>query len=254
MTVFVDVTGRGPDLALLHGWGLNGAVWNGVREALAQHFTLHIVDLPGHGRSPGAPVTTRDAFVDAVHHALPAKCHVMGWSLGGHTALALAAEYPARVDKLITICCTPRFVEGDGWAHGKPRAVLADFVHRLSTNYAATIRNFLALQALNQPEMRDVIRTLQQAVGAHGEPAPAALAASLEILATSDLRTAIPGIQHSALVMQGTHDALTSPDTAAWLARNLPNATHCLMPSAAHAPFLSHREEFLSHVTGFLHA
>ena len=47
-------------------------------------------------------------------------------------------------------------------------------------------------------------------------PAPAALAASLEILATSDLRDAIPGIQHPALV-QGTHDALTSPDTAAWL-------------------------------------
>ncbi|MBL8521523.1 MAG: pimeloyl-ACP methyl ester esterase BioH [Betaproteobacteria bacterium] len=254
MTVFVDVTGRGPDLALLHGWGLNGAVWNGVRAALAQHFTLHIVDLPGHGRSPGAPVTTRAAFVDAVHHALPAKCHLMGWSLGGHTALALAATYPARVDKLITVCCTPRFVEGDGWAHGKPAAVLADFVRRLSTDYAATIRNFLALQALNQPNMREVIRALQQAVGAHGAPAPAALAASLAILSTSDLRTAIPSIAHPALVVQGTHDALTSPDAAAWLAATLPNAKYCLMPSAAHAPFLSHREDFLAHVTGFLHA
>ncbi len=254
MTVFVEVTGRGPDLALLHGWGLNGAVWNGVREALAQRFTLHLVDLPGHGRSPGAPVSTRDAFVDAVHHALPAKAHLMGWSLGGHTALALAAKYPARVNKLVTICCTPRFVAGDGWTQGKPRAVLADFARRLSTHYAATIRNFLALQALNQPHMREVIRALQQAVGAHGEPAPAALAASLEILATSDLRDAVPGIAHPALVIQGTHDALTSADTAEWLARHLPHATLQMMQGAAHAPFLSHREAFLAHVTGFLDA
>ena len=45
MTVFVDVVGRGPNLTLLHGWGLNGAVWNGLRDPLARDFTLHIIDL-----------------------------------------------------------------------------------------------------------------------------------------------------------------------------------------------------------------
>jgi pimeloyl-[acyl-carrier protein] methyl ester esterase len=252
MTVFVDVTGRGPDLALLHGWGLNGAVWNGVRAALAERFTLHIVDLPGHGRSPGAPVSTRDAFVAAIAHALPPRFHVLGWSLGGHTALALAATMPQRVHKLITVCCTPRFVEGDGWAYGKPPAVLESFVAKLNDNYSATIRNFLALQALNQMHMRDTIRELQAAVSAVGEPAREALANSLDILRVSDLRSAIPHIQHPTLVIQGSHDALTQPKAAEWLAANLPNATHCPMPSAAHAPFLSHRDEFLEHVTRFL--
>lgn len=252
MTVFVDVTGHGPNLALLHGWGLNGAAWNGVRDELAEHFTLHIVDLPGHGRSHGTPVSTMDAFVDAVAHAMPARSHLLGWSLGGHTALALAHRYPGRVDNLVTVCATPRFITNEDWPHGKKPEVLADFAKRLSTNYLATIRNFLALQALNQPEMRDVIRKLQEAVGAHGAPSVASLAASLDILRISDIRAQVPAIAAPTLVIQGDHDALTSTGTAQWLADNLPNSTYCLIEHAAHAPFISHREIFLDHLTAFL--
>ena len=252
MTMFVDVVGSGPNLTLLHGWGLNGAVWNGVRQQLAEHYTLHIIDLPGHGRSHGAPVTTLDAFVDAVAHAMPARSHLLGWSLGGHAAMALAHRYPARVDKLIIVCATPRFVAGDDWPHAKRPEVLADFARRLSIDYLATIRNFLALQALNQPEMRAVIRKLHAAVGAHGAPSIESLAASLEILRVSDIRADVPAIAAPALVIQGDHDALTSIHSAQWLADHLPDSTYCLIEHAAHAPFISHRKIFLDHLCAFL--
>ena len=252
MTVFVDVCGRGPNLTLLHGWGLNGAVWNGVRDALALRYTLHIIDLPGHGQSQGAPVTTLPALVDAVAHAMPERSHLMGWSLGGHTALALAARYPARVDRLVTICCTPRFIATADWPQGKKAEVLAAFASRLSTNYSATIRNFLALQALNQPEMRGVIKMLYEAVEAHGVPSVDSLAAALEILKVSDIRALIPTIAQPTLVVQGDHDALTSVATAEWLAAALPNSTYCLIEHAAHAPFLSHRAAFIDHLFSFL--
>lgn len=252
MTVFVDVCGRGPNLTLLHGWGLSGAVWRGLHDRLAKRFTLHIIDLPGHGRSHGAPVSSLDAMVDAVVNAMPGRTHLLGWSLGGHTAMAIAYRHPARVDKLVTVCATPRFVEGDGWPHGKKPDVLADFARRLSTNYVATIRNFLALQALGQPEMREVIRTLQEAVAAHGTPPPAALAASLDILRLSDIRGLIPNVAAPTLVMQGDHDALTSTGAAQWLADHLPSSTYCLIEHAAHAPFLSHRDVFLDYLLAFL--
>ena len=252
MTVFVDVVGRGPNLTLLHGWGLNGAVWRGVRDQLAARFTLHIIDLPGHGRSHGAPLSSLEAMVDAISHAMPMRSHVLGWSLGGHCAMAIAHRYPSRVGKLVTVCATPRFVATDDWPQGKKPEVLADFAKRLSTNYLATIRNFLALQALNQPEMRDVIRQMQEAVSAHGVPSVASLAAGLEILRVSDIRAIVPEIFAQTLVMQGDHDALTSTDSAQWLADRLPDSTYCLIEHAAHAPFLSHRELFLDHLIAFL--
>ncbi len=252
MTVFVDVVGRGPHLTLLHGWGLNGAIWNGVRDALAQRFTLHIIDLPGHGRSHGAPVSSLNAMVDAISQAIPMRSHLLGWSLGGHCAMAIAHRYPARIDKLISVCATPRFVAADDWPQGKKPEVLADFATRLSTNYLATIRNFLALQALNQPEMRDVIRQLQEAVDTHGAPSVTSLTASLEILRVSDIRALVPEIASPALVMQGDQDVLTSIASAQWLADNLPDSTYCLIEHAAHAPFLSHRDIFLDHLMAFL--
>ena len=254
MTVFVDVVGRGPNLTLLHGWGLNGAVWNGLRDPLARDFTLHIIDLPGHGRSHGAPVSSLDAMVDAIVHAMPQQSHLLGWSLGGHAALALAHRYPQRVAKLVTVCATPRFVTADDWPNGKKPEVLADFSRRLATNYLATIRNFLALQALYQPDMRDVVRALQVAVGAHGAPPVESLAACLDILRVSDIRAIVPTIAAPTLVLQGDHDALTPTASAQWLADHLPDSTYCLIEHAAHAPFLSHREVFVDHLTAFLAA
>ena len=98
MRLFVETVGSGqPSLLLLHGWGLNGAIWDGVRDALAAHFTLHIVDLPGHGLSRDVPLTTIDAAADLLAAALPNPSHVMGWSIGGQFALTLAKRHPTLV-------------------------------------------------------------------------------------------------------------------------------------------------------------
>ena len=40
-------------LVLLHGWGLNAQVWDCITPELSSQFTLHLVDLPGYGRSEG---------------------------------------------------------------------------------------------------------------------------------------------------------------------------------------------------------
>ena len=252
MNVYVDTSGRGPHLALLHGWGLNGAVWDSVRAPLAENFTLHLVDLPGHGYSSATPFTNLAFAADAVAGVLPARCHVLGWSLGGQVALSIAQRHPASVNKLVLLATTPRFVEAADWPFGKKVRVLDDFAARLANNYAATIRGFLALQTLNQPDARKTIAAMQVAMSARGEPSAAALQAGLEVLRVSDLRSQLADIQHPALVMQGDHDALTAADAAHWLAEHLPNAAYALIEHAAHAPFLSHADIFLHRVRQFL--
>lgn len=252
MSVHVETTGSGPHLALLHGWGLNGAVWDSVLAPLAENFTVHLIDLPGHGYSSATPFTSLASAADAIAQMLPAHCHVLGWSLGGQVALSIAQRHPARIAKLVLLATTPRFVEATDWPFGKKARVLDDFTARLANDYAATIRGFLALQTLNQPDARKTMAALQAAISARGEPSATALQAGLEVLRVSDLRSQLADIHHPALVMQGDHDALTATGAAHWLAENLPHADYALIEHAAHAPFLSHPAIFLQHVREFL--
>ena len=254
MTVFVEVAGRGPNLTLLHGWGLNGAVWNGVRNTLAEHYTLHIVDLPGHGLSKGSATTTITAMADAVAGAMPKRSHVLGWSLGGLVSQDLARRHAERIDKLILVATTPSFLQRNNWPHAVQPAVLADFGARLSNNYAATIKSFLALQVLNTPNVRDTVNKLQKAILLHGTINLDALTAALEILRTTDLREQVPALALPALVIQGDHDALTPEPAARWLAEHMPNACYAMIAHAAHAPFMSHRDSFLRELDLFLQA
>ncbi len=258
MSVFVSTHGRGPDLALLHGWGLNGAVWQNIRDALAENFTLHLIDLPGHGRSADVKATTLDAMSEAINQVLPAKTHLLGWSLGGQIAMKFALRYPEKIDKLILLATTPQFVAGDDWPHGMKSGVLADFASRLSTHYAATIKNFLALQVL-RPEhnerhdnIRQTIRQLQKSVLAGGAPNLENLMHCLEILAETNLRPMARHISTPTLVVQGDHDALTPEAAARWLAVAIPAAEYAMIEHAAHAPFLSHRAAFIKHIHAFL--
>ena len=50
-------------LVLLHGWGLNAEVWRCISEELASQFTVHLVDLPGYGRSHGYGAMTVERFL-----------------------------------------------------------------------------------------------------------------------------------------------------------------------------------------------
>lgn len=262
MSVFIKTIGNlddhKPTLTLLHGWGLNGAVWDSVCEPLAAHCRLHIVDLPGHGFSKDDSLTTLDAAADLIADALQCilptskQTHLLGWSLGGQIALTIARRKPALIDRLILTSTTPCFVTRDDWPHGKKIEVLDDFAARLANNYATTIRGFLALQTLHQPAARASVAALLAAMSARGEPSANSLQAGLNILRSTDMREQLEGVAHRTIVVQGDHDALTTEPAARWLSQRLPNADYKLIEHAAHAPFLSHRELFLSHVVNHL--
>ena len=52
----IVVRGNGPALVMLHGWAMHGGIFAPLAARLEENFTLHIVDLPGHGRSADSRV------------------------------------------------------------------------------------------------------------------------------------------------------------------------------------------------------
>ncbi len=84
-------------LVLLHGWGLNAEVWNCITGELASQFTLHLVDLPGFGRSRGFGAMSVEEMAQQVLDAAPQHAIWLGWSLGGLVASQIALTHPERV-------------------------------------------------------------------------------------------------------------------------------------------------------------
>ena len=253
MSLHVEIRGRGPDLVLLHGWALHGGTWGPWLDGLADHARLHVVDLPGHGRSAWTEgVRDLAGLARAVHPHVPRGAAVLGWSLGGMIALELARQHPRQLSALLLIATTPKFMAGDGWEHGMRRDVLDLFAQGLATDYQRTVHDFLALQTRGDERSTETLRVLRSRLASHGTPDLRALETGLSILRVSDLRDVLPRIGLPALVVAGEHDRLTPPDAGRELALALPAARFRLIERSAHAPFLSHGPEVLEEVRGFL--
>lgn len=245
MSLHVERAGSGPDLVLLHGWGLHSGAWDESSRQLCARFRVHALDLPGHGLSATTRAMSFDAAVEAVAAAMPRDAIVCGWSLGGLFAQRLARDHPARVRALALAGATPCFVARDGWPAAMKASTFGEFEAGLATDMEATLARFVRLAALNGAEARAAIRLLSQRLAERGPPNAGGLARALGWLRDTDLRQDAHSLRQPAVVIHGRRDALAPIDAGRWLAAALPNARLVELDDGAHLPFLSHREAFV---------
>jgi len=275
----VEIIGKGEPLLLIHGWGMHSGMWDQVAEQLALSHRVHLVDLPGHGlsklpspargRGAGGEGADQDALsltlsrerergqnlLDEIVAQMSAQFSepitVCGWSLGGQVALRWAKLQPAQIKKLILVATTPCFVQQDGWDCAMAAGTLQGFAVSLLQNHALTLKRFLALQLRGSENEREILLDLRARLFAHGEPDVAALKGGLDILRDTDLRSQLKAIQQSTLLIAGERDTLTPSAALEYMAQTLPNARLEVVQGAAHAPFLSHCDEFVRMVNNF---
>jgi len=159
---YVKITGSGPALVLLHGWGLHGGIWETVLVKLEESFTVYNVDLPGFGHSSvHNGEYTLDYLVDSIESILPEKCFLLGWSLGGLVATALSLKCPEKIEKLITVASNPSFVADESWQFGMQKKVLESFIGYLEDDYEGTLIKFLSIQTMGSVTQKDDIKRLK---------------------------------------------------------------------------------------------
>jgi len=251
MTLHVEASGSGPDLVLLHGWGMNAAVWGGLATELAPHFRLHCVDLPGHGASPACAPCTLDEIADLLAAVLPRRVAVCGWSFGGQVALNWALRKPDQIERLVLLAATPRFVRSAGWDCGIDAAVLDDFARGLAHDYRATLQRFIALQTRGDAHPRDVLRRLREHLLVRGAPDVAALDAGLQLLKETDMRDRLERITQRALILHGERDTIVPLAAGEYLQRALPHATLEVLAGTAHAPFIAQPQRTARRIVEF---
>ena len=111
-----------PDVILVHGGGQNAHTWDAVAVDLGRPALA--IDLPGHGQSSWRsdqrywPIENAGALAEVMDRAAPRPTPVVGMSLGGLSAIRLAATRPDLVSRLILVDITPR--ETTASSHMKP--------------------------------------------------------------------------------------------------------------------------------------
>ena len=260
MKLHVQSFGEGADIVLLHGWGLHADVWSDVAQQLATRFRVTLIDLPGHGRSAPLEDYSLSRVAASIAEVAPPHSIWLGWSLGGIVAMHIATTLPSRVTALILVASTPQFVRDDDWAHAMDGAVLESFAQALQENHAQTVQRFLALVASALPctsqtrgaaQGQDTLRRLRNAVMQY-PPHPDALRGGLAILRDVRLRPHLQQITCPVQIILGERDALVPCVVGTALRAQLVDARLNIIATAGHAPFLSHPEEFINCINGFL--
>lgn len=230
-------------LALLPGWGFSVDVLEPLRQALLArnpHWQISVHRLP---------VAPAEQWLAALEQDVPDDAWLLGWSLGGQLAQALAAQRGERCPGVISLAASPSFVARDDWPHGMSQATLQAFNEGLSQAPQATLKRFSLLCSQGAAESRALARALQSHVMTERETLPAGLAQ----LAALDNRAALAGYLGPQLFVLAGHDALVPAEVAADLLAILPDVEVQLIEDLSHALLLEQPELLAELVDVFVH-
>jgi len=232
-------------LFFIPGWCLGRGPLAATVDALGGQF----IDLPGYGAAP----LIEDFSIAASDIAarLPAGSTLCGWSLGAQLALAVAAQAPEKVGKLLLVAGTASFVQRDAWPHAMPPATLADFAAAIAADAEAMLPRFVGGFNRGDANAKAVTQTLLQL--ADRRPSGEVLASGLNWLRDVDLRPLAPKIGVPTLLIHGAVDPLMPLAAAESLGALIPNARLEVFADCAHAPFISRPADFIASARRFVH-
>ncbi|CAM2836815.1 Biotin biosynthesis protein BioH [Legionella steigerwaltii] len=240
MNIKIHSYGKGFPLVFFHGWGFDSHVWLPLVPKLSMDYQLILIDLPGFGHSP---IMDWNVFKQFLVNQLPNQFALIGWSMGGLYATRLAVEEPNRVEYLINVTSSPRFLHRNLWP-GVSQEVFKKFYKKLLEEPSATLKEFMELNGL---AINDRLQHLPDKL-----PSPEGLELGLKTLETWDLREELKQFGKPACFMFGRLDPIVPIKTMNSMQVNYPEFNYILFKRAAHMPFLSHVDLFIEEIRGFI--
>jgi pimeloyl-[acyl-carrier protein] methyl ester esterase len=245
-------------LVLIHGWGLNSAVWQPFIESLPDSFidafNIITIDLPGFGLNVDIEIQPYSLanICQCINQTIAQPAVYLGWSLGGLVVTEMTLRYPNKVLGLITVASSPRFLEKEAkqeednqgmWPGIKPQ-VLNAFYKQLQIDTKKTISAFLKIQAMGSPHIRQDIKKISQLVFQHKMANKDTLDQSLKLLEVSDYRKRLKDITQPFLRIYGGADSLVPKGVAEKVSTLAEKSDQHVIKQASHAPFISHTDDF----------
>src|SRR5277367_1487376 len=250
--LFYQVEGAGPPVMLIHGVGADASSWDEIAPVLVARFTVLRLDLRGHGRSGhiGSELTLGDFardVIDVLDATDTPRAHVVGFSLGGIIAQALALDHASRVDRLVLLSAVAGRTEQE-------RSRVRDRLEILRTQGIAAISGaaqdrwftagFIARHA-------DLVRQRMEQWQQNHAPS---YAAAYTVFSTSDLGERLHAIRKATLVATGEHDVGSNTRMARFMQEQIPGAALRILPGLKHSVLVEAPDTIAGMVVAFLGA
>jgi pimeloyl-ACP methyl ester carboxylesterase len=252
--IHYETTGNGEPLLLIAGFASDNASWAPVIEPLSQHFTLIMPDNRGCGRTKtnGAPITI-DAMVDDIRalldHLSIERAHVLGHSMGGAIAMALAAKHPEKIGKLTIASSSPE-------VPSRSNSIIETLVSMREAGASDDHWLLSFFHWLFAPAFFENERAVEAAL-VMAKAYPYAQSVSDMRLQSNAVKAfdakPLPGqIETETLVLLGADDLLFPPEVAEVSFAGLKHRKTCILSGAAHSIHWDQPARFSSAVTDFL--
>ncbi len=244
--------GRGPNMLLIHGVGMQSDYWRNIEPALAQHFTLSIIDLPGAGGSAlldheDPPLSLYTDKVSDVLAMQESPAIVVGHSMGALIALDLAVRYPllvAGIAALNGVC--RRSIE----AQSAIDARVAELTQSLKNNEqlgsaidsAATLERWFGERPTGDyATARELCKAWLQSTE------PAGYLAAYTAFAKADAPTdqELQRISCPALFITGADEPNSTPAMSRHMSKQVEGSQCIIIENAKHMMTMTHRQEVL---------
>jgi 3-oxoadipate enol-lactonase len=238
----------GPVVMLSGSLGTDMSMWEPQVGALSSRFRLLRYDQRGHGRSPAPPGPYSIAELGTDLLALLDRLGIervmlCGLSIGGMTAMHVAAHASERIDRLVLLCTSAQLGPPSMWRE-RAQTVRAEGVQAIAD--AALGRWFT--EGFRQANPQIVARTR----AALCATPPEGYAGCCEAIGAIDLRGDLASITAPTLVIAGESDPATPPEHGRLIADGIPSSRLEVVGAAAHLANIEQSQRVTELILEFL--
>jgi flavin reductase (DIM6/NTAB) family NADH-FMN oxidoreductase RutF/pimeloyl-ACP methyl ester carboxylesterase len=245
-------TGSGAPVLLIHGVGMNAAIWQPQIALMKDRFDLIAIDMLGHGGSPLPPENAglsdfADQSIRLLDHLGLASVAVVGHSMGALVAQEIALRAPLRVNSVVCLNAVfrrpPELAQAvreraaalDG--HGDPSAIAATLARWFGNPIPAGLA-----------DAAETARVALASVDARG------YARTYRLFANADTAHVdrLSGLAAPVLFMTGSEDRNSTPAMSAAMARLAPAGQCLVLSGEKHMMTIASPQKVTHHITAFL--
>jgi pimeloyl-ACP methyl ester carboxylesterase len=236
--IYYDLKGTGTPILLCNGWGGSSDSWSrDMITILAEKHTVVLVDNRGTGRSgkPEEPYTMEQMSGDSasvLDEAALGSAHVLGFSMGGYIAQALAIYHPQKVRSLILCATTPGAINRIPYSPEVALELAKVSDDKLpKRERVKTMVHLLYTESYVEPRLEQLIS--EESYDANPTPVYA-LRNQSAATASFDAYDRLPQVSVHALILTGDSDRLIPPENSRLLASRLSHSELHILPGLGH--------------------